>query len=527
MRVGDESYMSSEANTNKHHANHQRYIPTGIHGFDIILRGGFIKGGFYLLQGDPGSGKTTVGLQYLLKRAQEGERVLYLALTESPRDMQMICDSHGWSLEKIELSDLVRASSNPIEQTRSSIFDPGETEFGDLVKTIISEIERVGPSHIVFDGLSELRMLAGSPLRYRRQLLSLKKFAEEHGITTLLLDDKSTDTDPHAHQAIVGANITLETKLPLYGRARRRLYIGKVRSADFQEGFHDYEIRTGGLFIYPRLVAPEQPLVAQRHAYPSGVAKLDQMLNGGLLSGTSSVFIGPSGAGKSTVAMQFVANALKQGAKAAVYTFDEVLATYLGRSEKLTFSGECGALKPYIEDGRLAARQIDPAELTPGAFAQEVRDAVDGGASIILIDSLNGYINSMPEERLLSTHLHELVSYLNQRNVITIMVVAQHGILRGEVADFNVSYLADTVLVFRYFEPNGEALRGLRVFKNRTGPHEHGMRQLSITDTGIVVGETINRKAPVRGRLNEDLSALEGSLYRDNDSETGGIAKDV
>jgi circadian clock protein KaiC len=519
--------MSSEANGDKHRENHQRYIRTGIHGFDIILKGGFIQGGFYLLQGDPGSGKTTVGLQYLLNRAQEGERVLYLALTESPRDMQMICDSHGWSLEKIELSDLVQASSNPIEQTTNSIFDPGETEFGDLVKTIISEIERVSPLHIVFDGLSELRMLAGSPLRYRRQLLSLKKFTEERCITTLLLDDKSTDADPHAHQAIVGASITLEAKLPLYGRARRRLYIGKVRSADFQEGFHDYEIRTGGLFVYPRLVAPEKPLVAERQVYSSGVAKLDQMLNGGLLTGTSSVFIGPSGAGKSTVAMQYVANALKLGAKAAVYTFDEVLATYIGRSEKLTFSGERGALKPYIEDGRLAARQIDPAELTPGAFAQEVRDAVDGGASIILIDSLNGYINAMPEERLLSTHLHELVSYLNQRNVVTIMVVAQHGILRGEVADFNVSYLADTVLLFSYFEPNGELHRGLRVFKNRTGSHEHGLRQLSIADAGINVGETINRTALVRRRDYQDKAALESSLYHSDASDAEGIANDA
>jgi circadian clock protein KaiC len=240
------------------------------------------------------------------------------------------------------------------------------------------------------------------------------------------------------------------------------------------------------------------------------------MLKGGILAGTSSVFIGPSGVGKSTLAMQFVASGLKLGLKAAVYTFDEVLGTFMARAEKITFAGEREVLEGYLEDRRLLARQVNPAELTPGAFAQEVRDAVDGGASIIVIDSLNGYINAMPEERFLSTHLHELVSYLNQRGIITIMVVAQHGVLRGAVADFNVSYLADTVLLFRYFEFNGEILRGLSVFKNRTGPHEHTMRQLSITDEGIVINEPIiGWRKVATGPLYEDTAAAESSLYQD------------
>ena len=519
--------MSTEPSFQDSSAYKPNYISTGIPGLDTVLKGGFLTGGFYLLQGDPGSGKTTVGLQYLFKRAQEGDKVLYIALTESRRDMEMICNSHGWSLEKLELSDLVRASSNPVEQTKHSIFDPSETELGDLIKTIISEIERVGPSHLVFDGLSELRMLAGSPLRYRRQLLSLKKFSEERGITTLLLDDKSTESDPHTHQSIVGATVVLEARLPLYGRARRRLHIGKVRSADFQEGFHDYEIRTGGLCIYPRLVSPEHPQVSQRSVHSFGITNLDKMFKGGLLSGTASVFIGPSGVGKSTMAMQFVANALKDGAKAAVYTFDEVLSTLLGRSEKLNFAGEDGALKPYLEDGRLIARQIDPAELTPGAFAQGVRDAVKGGTSIVVIDSLNGYINAMPEEKFLSTHLHELISFLSQRDVITIMVVAQHGIVRGEVQDFNVSYIADSVLLFRYFQPNGELLRGLRVFKNRTGDHEHTMRQLSITEGGIVVGEPIRHKIVSPGLFYDNTTRGEFPLSEDEIPNVRGLSKDV
>ena len=520
--------MSNEPNNHEPGTYKPNYLSTGIEGLDTILKGGFLEGGFYLLQGDPGAGKTTVGLQYLLKRVQEGDRVLYIALTESRRDMEWICKSHRWSLDKIELSDLVQVSANPIEQTKHSIFDPSETELGDLVKTIIAEIERVSPAHLVFDGLSELRLLAGSPLRYRRQLLSLKKFAEQRGLTTLLLDDKSAELDPHTHQSIVGANIVLEAKLPLYGRARRRLYVGKVRSAEFQEGFHDYEIRTGGLYVYPRLVSPHHPSVSARTVRSSGIANLDQMFKGGLLSGTSAVFIGPSGVGKSTVAMQYVAQALKQGAKAAVYTFDEVLATYLGRSEKLSFAGQDGALKPFLEDGRLIARQIDPAELTPGAFAQEVRDAVDAGASIIVIDSLNGYIDAMPEERFLSTHLHELVSYLDQRNVVTIMVVAQHGMLHSQAGEFNVSYLADAVLLFRYFERNGEVERGIRVFKNRTSSHEPTMRQLSLSDTGIFVGEPLRRiKNAATGLLDDDSIMGESSLYGEQISDERIIKNDV
>jgi circadian clock protein KaiC len=508
--------MSNQSTIQGNGESSPRHIPTGIPGLDVILKGGFLEGGLYLLQGGPGSGKTTVGLQYLLRRVEDGDSVLYISLTESRRDVEMMCTSHGWPFEKINLCDLVRTSLDPVEQSKSSILHPSETQLGDVIKAIISEIERVKPSHIVVDGLSELRLLSGSPVRYRRQILSLKMFLEHRGITTLLLDDKNPESDQHAHQAIVGATIMLETNLPQYGRARRRLYIGKVRSSEFQEGFHDYEIRVQGLVVFPRLISPEHPQHYQRYLHTSGIPNLDQMLKGGILAGTSSVFIGPSGVGKSTLAMQFVASGLKLGLKAAVYTFDEVLGTFMARTEKITFAGERGVLEGYLEDRRLLARQVNPAELTPGAFAQEVRDAVDGGVSIIVIDTLNGYINAMPEERFLSTHLHELVSYLNQRGIITIMVVAQHGVLRGAVADFNVSYLADTVLLFRYFESNGEMLRGLRVFKNRTGPHEHTMRELSITDEGIVIHEPIiGRRNVATGPLYEDAGDAGSSPYQD------------
>ena len=508
--------MSNEPSGQNHDKQSATYVSTGITGLDIVLKGGFLQKGLYLLEGDPGSGKTTVGLQYLLHHYKNGEPVLYIAMTESRRDLEMICDSHGWALEDLELFILGKASLNPIEQSQRSIFDPSETQLGELIQAVVAEIDRVKPSHLVFDGLAELRLLAGSQLTYRRQLISLKLFLVERGVTTLLLDDGTTSsTEISAHQSIVGGTIILESHLPQYGRARRRLYIGKVRCSDFKEGFHDYEITADGLLVYPRLVAPEPLVLAERRMQSSGVANLDLMFSGGLLTGTSSVFIGPSGVGKSTVAMQFVATALKLGFKAAVYTFDEVLATFIGRSEKINFQ-EPGALQPYIEDGRLILRQIDPAELTPGSFAQGIRDAVDGGVSIIIIDSLNGYINSMPEERYLSTHLHELVSYLNQKNVITIMVVAQHGVLRGTVAHFNVSYLADTVLLFRYFEETGKILRGVTVFKNRTGPHENTMREMVLTDKGIVVGAPLTEiRKLATGALYEDPVTVEPFSYQD------------
>lgn len=509
MNITDESPTSHEPRTDYQ----PHYISTGVHGLDTILKGGLIEGGFYLLQGDPGSGKTTLALQYLLRRRQEGDRALYIVMTESRRDIEMICNSHGWRSDTLTLCELIKASLSPVEQSKESIFDPSEVELGDVIKAITSEIDRITPSHLVIDGLSELRVLAGSALRYRRQLLSLKMFLEQRSITTLLLDDKGPTIDPHAHLALVGGNIVLEATLPQYGRARRRLYIGKVRSADFQEGFHDYEIRKGGLFVYPRLVSPECVGRTEQRLISSGIANLDLMFKGGLLTGTSSVFIGPSGVGKSTLAMQFVSNALTLGFKAAVYTFDEVLGTFLARSETINFPGRPGMLRSYLKNERLLARQVNPAELTPGAFAQAVRDAVDDGASIVVIDSLNGYINAMPEERFLSTHLHELVSYLNQRNVITIMVVAQHGILRGTVADFNVSYLADTILLFRYFEQNGEVHRGLSVFKNRTGPHEQTMREFMISDTGLVIGDpSCGLSKLATGPLYDDTAAVQAEL---------------
>lgn len=465
-------------------------IPTTVPGLDEVLVGGFLREGFYLLQGDPGSGKTTLAVQYLTGRSRAGERCLYVSLTESRQDLVNICESHGWSLEGIDVCDLVRPAS--AADSEPSVYHPSDTELGDIVKAVVAEVERVKPSHVALDGLSELRLLSGDPLRCRRQLLWLKNFFAERKVTVVLLDDRTAPFGEIQPESLVAGNIVLERTLPLYGRAKRRLFVTKVRASRFREGYHEYDIVTGGIVVHPRIVAAEHHDRFSRSVSASGIKHLDDMLEGGLSRGTTTLLLGPAGAGKSTVSMQFVVNALTTGNKAAVYIFDEVLGTLVERSEKLCLAKE-GGLRGYMADGLLHAQQVDPAEMSPGAFAHEVRRAVDAGASVIVIDSLNGYMNAMPEESFLTTHLHELFAYLNQKGVTTIMVVAQHGLVvgTGPSGDIDVSYLADTVLLFRYFESRGEIRQAISVFKHRTGPHERTLRELKIDRRGIEVGEKL------------------------------------
>lgn len=477
------------------HAPPQRegLTPSNIEGLDNVLLGGFMKQGFYLIQGDPGSGKTTLALQFIYGRLLAGERCLYVSLTESRRDLESTCRSHGWSLEGLELRDLARPSTALSEQSQVSVFHPADTELSEMIKVVAADVERVRPEYVVFDGLSELRLLSGDPLRYRRQLLSLKEFFAGKGVTTLLLDDRSAAFGDLQPESLVGGNIVLERHLPAYGRARRRLNVTKVRGAHFREGYHDYEIVTGGVRVYPRLVAGEHHGEFTPELCSSGIANLDAMLAGGLAAGSTTLLLGPAGAGKSTVSMQFVVNALRTGKKAAVYIFDEVMHIMVERSEKLCF-GKPGGFQSYVDEGLLHAQQIDPAEMSPGAFAHEVRRAVEAGAKIIVIDSLNGYLNSMPQEGFLTTHLHELFAYLNQKGVLTIILVAQQGMTaNGSPPDVDVSYLADTVLLFRYFEADAALHQALSVFKRRTGSHERSIRQLSIDENGVQVGEPLKR----------------------------------
>ena len=463
------------------------YVSTGVPGLDHILGGGFVRDGFYLLQGDPGSGKTTLALQYLLENGRKGERGLYITLTETRKDLQRACLSHGWSVDAIDISDLTRSEFNVTGESHYVVFHPSEVELGETTRQIIAEVDRVKPKHVVFDGLSELRLLAADSLRYRRQLLSLKHYFEQQRTTVLLLDDRTSPLGQVHPESLVGGSIVMEKYLPGYGGARRRLHVTKVRGADFRDGYHDYEIVRGGVLVHPRLVAAEHHERFVPEILSSGVENLDRMLEGGLQAGTTTLFLGPAGVGKSTVAMQFVAQALAHGRKAAVFTFDEVIETLFARSEKLCLAG----IRQYLVGGQLHAQQVDPAELSPGGFADKVSRVVEAGAKLILIDSLNGYLSAMPEERFLTTHLHELFAYLNQQGVVTMVVVAQHGLLLANASELDVSYLADTVLLLRYFEAEAQIRQAVSVFKKRTGPHERSLRELRITDKGVQVGEPL------------------------------------
>jgi len=464
-------------------------VSSGVAGLDLILGGGFLREGFYLVQGDPGSGKTTVALQFARACVHRGESVLYISITESRTDLERTAQSHGWTLDGVQLLDLSRdqaAATNPDEQ--NTLFYHSEVELVQMTRLLLDEVKRVQPKNVIFDGLSELRLLAGDPFTYRRQVLALKNYFADHQITVLVLDDRTTRTGESTPETLVGGNILLERSLPGYGGARRRLSVTKVRGADFRSGYHDYEILEGaGVTVYPRLIA-DRTTGSTRAAFTSGIKGLDSITGGGLLSGTTTLIAGPAGVGKSTVAMQFVAAALEQGIPAAVYTFDEVLDTLFERTEKLCFAG----IRGYVATGLLHAQQVNPAELSPGSFAFEVQRAVrEQGARIVVIDSINGYTSAMPEDRFLQTHLHELFTYLNQQGVVSIMVVAQHGFVGLDVGSIDVSYLADTVLLLRYFEASGEFLQAISVLKKRTGPHERTLRQLVISEQGLQIGNPL------------------------------------
>jgi circadian clock protein KaiC len=462
-------------------------LSTGVPGLDHILGGGLIAEGFYLLQGDPGAGKTTLALQFLLSCKLREKRGLYITLTETRRDLARACASHGWNLDDLDVSDLTRTEFSARRNSQYVMFQPSEVEFGETARQILSEVERYEPTCVVFDGLAELRLLAPDPLRYRRQLLAMKSFFEEKHMTVLLLDDRTSPTGHLDPESLVGGNIVMGKYLPGYGGARRRIHVTKIRGASFQDGYHDYEIRAEGVVIHPRLVAAEHHTQFASDELRSGIENLDSMLHGGLARGTTTLLLGPAGVGKSTVAMQYVAAALEAGSKAAVFIFDEVMATLFARSEKLVSDG----IRRYVDSGHLHAKQVNPAELSPGAFAKEVREIVERGAKVLVIDSLNGYLSAMPEERFLTTHLHELFAYLNQSGVVTIMVVAQHGLVMPGASEIDVSYLADNVLLFRYFETGARIRQAVSVFKKRTGSHERTLRELSITKTGVRIGDPL------------------------------------
>lgn len=465
-------------------------VDTGVAGLDTILGGGLPPNRLYLVEGAPGSGKTTLALQFLLAAAGRGERTLYVTLSETSEELQAVAASHGWSLDGIDLFELSTAEEVLGMGQEQSLLHPWEVELGETVKLITDEVERLRPVRVVFDSLSEMRLLAQDPLRYRRQVLALKQFFAGRGITVLLVDDMTGnqgERDVHLHSLCHGV-VTLERLTLEYGAARRRLQVQKLRGVDFRAGFHDLAIRRGGIVVFPRLVAAEHHAPFVGAPVSSGSVELDAMLHGGPLRGTSTLLTGPAGAGKTNLAMQYVAAACARGERAVVYEFDERIGTLLLRSRAMGLD-----LQAHIDARLLHIRQIDPAEVAPGEFTWMVTNEVrENDARLIVIDSLSGYMAAMPQEGQLVLQMHELLSFLNQQGVITFLINPQQSLVGTmATAGLNVSYLADTVLLLRYFEAGGRIRKALSVIKNRGGPHEDTIRELRIDQRGLRVGETL------------------------------------
>jgi circadian clock protein KaiC len=465
-------------------------MATGIEGLDNILEGGFPPDRIYLVEGDPGTGKTTLGLQFLLEGARLGETGLYVTLSETREELISVADSHGWSLDDLTIYELVPTEDSLKPESQYTIFHPSEIELNETTSAVLEEVERIKPRRVVFDSLSEMRLLARDPLRFRRQILALKQyFAGQHS-TVLLLDDKVTEGQELQVQSIAHGVVSLEHPAVEYGAERRRLRIIKLRGARYRGGYHDFNIETGGVRVFPRLIAAEHRQTLGKEAVASDVPELDMLLGGGLSRGSSTLMLGPAGSGKSSLGAQFAAAAAKRGEHVAAFIFDEIIETYVSRA-----AGMGTDISGQVKSGLLKLQQVDPAELSPGEFAHAVISAVEhDGARIVVIDSLNGYLNAMPEEKFLTTQMHELLTYLNQNGVVTILVMAQHGFLGSSmVTPADISYLADTVLLLRYFESQGSVHRALSVVKKRTGAHENTIRELEITSKGIRVGEPLTK----------------------------------
>jgi circadian clock protein KaiC len=464
--------------------------PTGIEGFDSLIGGGLPRDCFYLLQGDPGSGKTTFALQFLLEGLRRGEPAFYITLSETRAELEKVALSHAWSLERIPLLELSAIDSLLRPESQTTVFHPSEVELNKITALLLSEVRKHKPVRLVFDSLSEFRLLAETPLRYRRQLLSLKQELTLLGCTVLLLDDKMDSSrmgpDPHILSIAHGV-FEMEQLSPDYGKSRRRLRIMKVRGVHFREGFHDYIIETGGLQVFPRLTAAEHRTTSPRAPVPSGLGELDQLLGGGLDAGTTTLIQGQAGTGKSTLAVQYATQLAARGRRSHLFCFDETAGIVLDRAEKLGL-----ALREYVSKGLITLQQIDPAEISPGEFADRVIKGVDAGSQLVVIDTLNGYLNAMPGEHYLTTQLHELSTYLNQRGVLTIFVLTHHGILAGD-GPVDISYLADTVLNLRFFEVSGAIRTALSVLKKRSGEHERTIREFLLEGgRGIRVGAPLS-----------------------------------
>ena len=458
--------------------------PTGVPGLDDVLAGGLTRNRVYLVMGDPGVGKTTLGLHFLREGVRLGERVLYITLSETREEIEAVAESHGWSLDDVEIFEYA-AGTRLDDDEESTLFHPSEVELGEATRTMLAEVDRVQPQRVVIDSLSEVRLLAQNPLRYRRQILGLKHYFTGKNCTVLLLDDRNGASGDMQLLTLAHGVIHLEQLSPLYGAERRRLRVSKLRGVKYRGGYHDFTIRTGGIAVFPRLVAAEHRHEMKLECVPSGVPAVDSLLGGGIDRGTSTLVLGPAGSGKSALSTQYAIAAAQRGENAAIFIFDESRSTMIARADGIGMN-----LREHVDSGRITVQQIDPAEVPPGEFVQMVRDQVEERQiKVLIIDSLNGYMNAMPEERFLTIQMHELLSYLGKQGVATLLVVAQHGLLGDRMmSPVDVSYLADCVILLRYFELAGEIRKAVSVVKKRSGAHERAIRPLAISSEGLVVG---------------------------------------
>ena len=470
---------------------------TGVAGLDDVLSGGLSRGNAFLLEGEPGAGKTTLALQFLLEGAAQGEQGLYITLSETEQELRRGAASHGWTLgEKIEIFELAPAEALLDEEQRQSLLYSSDLELGETTKRIFDIVERARPTRVVLDSLSEIRLLAQSSLRYRRQVLALKHYFARNGATVLMLDDLTSEaTDKTVHSVAHGV-IKLEELTPEFGAERRRLRVMKYRGQKYRGGYHDFVIVTGGLQVFPRLVASEHRIPFKRTRQSSGVKELDQLLGGGIDSGSSTLILGPAGTGKSLIALNFAMAAVGRGEKAALFIFDEELGLLFDRMTVLGID-----LAAVRDSGKLLIQQVDAAELSPGEFAARVCNSVNlQGVETVVIDSLNGYHAAMPEEKSLTLHVHELLQYLNRHGATTFLTVAQHGLVGDMQSPVDVTYLADTVILLRYFEAVGQVSRAVSVIKKRSGGHESTIREFRISNAGLTVGEPlVNFHGVLRG----------------------------
>jgi circadian clock protein KaiC len=463
-------------------------VPTGVPGLDYVMAGGFERASLHLIEGAPGAGKTTLALQFLLDGRGRGQRGLYVSLSETRQELIHSSATHGWSLDGIDIFELVPPELTMDPERDQTVLYASDLELGETVDMVMREVDRLKPHRFVFDSIAEIRLLTQSALRHRRQVLALKHFLAKRGCTALFLDDMSREVDETGLHSLAHGVVRLQHQALMFGDDRRRLRVFKLRGRAFKGGYHDFVIRRGGLVVYPRLIAAEHHAdYSDAQPVQSGLASLDGLLGGGLDRGTSNLIIGPAGSGKSSLTLQFVQAAARRGEKSVIIAFDETRRVLLKRG------GGIGVdLEGFERAGLLAIEHVDPAELSPGELTGLIRDHVEAGVAIVVLDSLSGYQNAMPEETFLTLQMHELLSYLGQQGVVTLMVLAQHGLIGPMQASVDLTYLSDTVLMLRFFEAAGRIRRALSVLKKRTGGHETTIREFNIDAHGLRVGPVLD-----------------------------------